>query len=106
MAKFLIEASYTQPGVKGLIKDGGTGRKAAVEKAISGIGGTLEVFYFAFGDTDLYIVADIPDNVSAAALSLITNSPGTANVKIRPLLTPDEVDRAVAIHPEYQAPGA
>jgi uncharacterized protein with GYD domain len=106
MAKYLVEANYTQSGVAGLTREGGTSRRAAVEKALASIGGTLDSFYYAFGDTDLFGVIDVPDNVAAAAFSLITNSPGTVNVRLRPLLTPEELDRATQIHPDYRPPGA
>ena len=70
MPKYLIQASYTAEGVQGLLKDGGSKRRAAAEQAIKGLGGRLEAFYFAFGDTDVFAIADAPDNMSAAAVSL------------------------------------
>jgi uncharacterized protein with GYD domain len=70
MPKYMTIARYTPEGIRGLMKDGGTGRRAAVEKAITGMGGSLEAFYFGFGDDDAYVVTDAPDNISAAAVSL------------------------------------
>lgn len=106
MAKFLWQASYTSQGVKGLLKDGGTVRRNAVEKMVQGMGGTLESFYYAFGDDDVYVVADLPDNETAAAVSLTIASTGAVNIKTRVLLTPEEIDRATHVSVDYRPPGA
>ena len=105
MPKYLVQANYTNAGVKGVLKEGGSARRAAVEKAIASVGGKAEAFYYAFGDTDLFVIADVPDNVSAAALSLATNAPGTASVKVTVLLTAAEMDAAVKKSTQYRAPG-
>ncbi len=105
MAKFLLKASYTTEGVKGFMKDGGTGRKAAVQKTVESVGGTMECFYFSFGDADVYVVVDLPDGTSAAALSLAVNSAGTVQLQTVPLLTPEELDAATKKSVEYRPPG-
>ena len=105
MAKYLVLGKYSGEGVKGLLKDGGTGRRAAVEKLFSSVGGKVEAFYYAFGDTDLFIIGDVPDNVSAAALSLIVNAAGAATAKVIVLLTPEEIDAAAKKTPSYRPPG-
>jgi uncharacterized protein with GYD domain len=105
MAKYLVQANYVGEGIKGLLKDGGTGRRAAVEKLIGSVGGKVEAFYYAFGDTDLFVIADIPDNVTAAALSLTVNAVGAATAKITVLLTAEEVDAAAKKTPNYRPPG-
>ena len=105
MAKFLIQASYTLEGTKGLLKEGGTGRRTAVEQAIKGLGGKLDVFYFAFGQTDVFLIADLPDAVSAAAVSLTVNAAGGAKVTTFPLMTPEEMDAASKKSVQYRAPG-
>jgi uncharacterized protein with GYD domain len=105
MAKFLVKASYTTEGAKGFLKDGGTGRRAAVQKAIEGLGGTIESFYFSFGDADVYVVVDLPDNTSAAALSLAVNSQGAVELQTIPLLTAEEMDEATKKSVEYRPPG-
>src|SRR5438093_9697277 len=94
MAKYLLKASYTTDGVKGVLKDGGSGRRAAVEQTVRGLGGSLESFYFAFGDTDAYVVVDLPDNATATAISLVVNAAGGAQVTTVPLITPEEADEA------------
>jgi uncharacterized protein with GYD domain len=105
MPKYLVQANYVGDGIKGLLKDGGTGRRAAVEKLFSSAGGKVEAFYYAFGETDLYVIADVPDNVSAAALSLIVNAAGAATARITVLLTPEEIDAAAKKTLSYRPPG-
>ena len=105
MPKYLIQANYVGEGIKGLLKEGGTSRRAAVEKALSSVGGKLEGFYYAFGDTDAFVIVELPDNVTAAALSLIVNAPGTVAAKIAVLLTPEEIDAATKKTPNYRPPG-
>lgn len=106
MAKFLTKASYTADGVKGLLKEGGSSRKAAVEKAISGLGGKVETFYYAFGETDVYLIVDVPDAVTAVAVSLAVNATGAVRTSMTPLLTVEEVDAACKKTVGYRAPGA
>jgi uncharacterized protein with GYD domain len=106
MAKFLAKAKYTAPdGVKGLIADGGTARLEAVKALLASVGGTVESFYFAIGEVDAYTVVDVPDSVSATAVSLAVNASGLATVELVALLTPQEVDAAARKLPQYDAPG-
>jgi uncharacterized protein with GYD domain len=106
MPKYLIEASYTVEGVKGVQSAGGTSRRDALAKAAESLGGKLESFYFAFGDHDAYTVLDLPDNESAAAVALTANAAGGAAVRTVVLLTPEEVDAAAKRSVEYRPPGA
>src|SRR5947209_7914604 len=105
MPKYLIAANYVGEGVKGLIKDGGTGRRAAVDKSIKSMGGTLEAMYYAFGDTDVFVITDLPDNASAAALALTVAASGAVTLKTIVLMTPEEVDAATKKTPSYRPPG-
>jgi len=105
MAKYLFEAHYTAEGAKGIIREGGTGRRAAVEKAVTALGGRLETFYFAFGDTDAYVIVDLPDNVTAAAMALAVGQSGLASTKTVVLLTPEETDAATKVSVAYRGPG-
>jgi uncharacterized protein with GYD domain len=105
MAKYLIQANYAAAGTKGLLKEGGSVRRAAVEKLFASVGGKIEAFYYAFGDCDLFIIADVPDNVSAAALSLTVNAAGTATSRVTVLLTAEEIDAAAKKTPSYRPPG-
>jgi len=106
MAKYLITGSYTMNGTKGLLAEGGSARKAAVEKALQGLGGTLDAIYFAYGDTDVIVIMDVPDAVSALALSLAVNASGAINIKTTPLLTVAEVDAACKKMVAYRPAGA
>jgi uncharacterized protein with GYD domain len=104
--KYLIRASYTHEGLQGLLKEGGTGRRTAIEKMTADIGGRLEVFYFAFGDDDVFAIVEAPDDVTTAAVSLMINAAGAATCKVTPLLTAEDVDAATRVSVDYRAPGA
>ena len=106
MPKFLIQASYTDAGVKGLQSAGGSSRRDAVSEALQGVGGSLESFHFAFGDDDAYVIAELPDNEAAAAVALTVNASGGATTKTIVLLTPEEVDAAAKRSVSYRAPGS
>lgn len=106
MAKYLIRVSYTVDGVRGVAKEGGSARLAVARKAIEGAGGKMEAFYFAFGDDDAVIIADMPDNASAAAVAVTVGAGGGARCKTTPLLTPEEFDKAAKMSVPYRAPGA
>lgn len=105
MPKFLIKASYTAEGVRGIAAKGGTARKEAVEQALAGVGGKVESFYFAFGDHDAYVLADVPDNTTAAAVALTVNQTGMVAVKTDVLLTCEDVDAAAKQSVAYTPPG-
>jgi uncharacterized protein with GYD domain len=106
MAKFLWKASYTTEGVKGVLKDGGTGRRTAVEKVVEGLGGKVESFYFALGEQDVYVIAELPDTVTATAVSLTVNASGAVALQTVELLTPEQVDEATKRSIDYRPPGA
>ena len=105
MPKFLIEASYTLDGVKGVQSAGGSSRRDAVASVAESVGGRLESFHFAFGDSDAFVIVDLPDNESAAAVALTVNAAGGAVVKTVVLLTPEEVDAAAKRSVDYRPPG-
>jgi len=105
VAKYLVHAKYTDEGLKGLLKEGGSKRREAVEQAVKGLGGTLEAFYYAFGDADVVGIADLPDNVSATTFSLLVTAAGGATVKTTVLITPEEVDQAAKKTLDYRPPG-
>ncbi|HRW08584.1 MAG TPA: GYD domain-containing protein [Caldilineaceae bacterium] len=106
MAKFLIQANYVGEGTKGLLKEGGSSRQAVVEKLFASQGGRVESFYYAFGETDLYVIADMPDHATMAALALLICSSGTVTLKTTVLLTPSEIDEAAKKSlATYRTPG-
>jgi uncharacterized protein with GYD domain len=106
MPKYLIEASYTVDGVKGVQSAGGSSRRDAVAALAESVGGSLESFYFAFGDADVYTVVDLPDNEAASAVALTVNAAGGATVKTVVLLTAEEVDSAAQRSADYRPPGS
>jgi uncharacterized protein with GYD domain len=105
MPKYLIQGSYSEQGLKGLLKEGGSKRREAVEQSTKGMGGRLEAFYYAFGSDDFVIIVDVPSNVDAAALSLAVNASGAVESRITVLITPEEVDQATKKTVEYRPPG-
>lgn len=105
MAKYMVKASYSVEGAQGLRKEGGSARRAAVQKMVEGLGGKLECFYFTFGEPDAFAVLDVPDSVTAAAMSLVINAAGGAHVSTTVLLTPEEMDQAAKKSVNYRAPG-
>lgn len=105
MPKYMIQASYVGEGLKGLLKEGGTKRRETVAEVIEGMGGKLESFYYAFGDYDVFGIADMPDNVSSVAFSLMVNASGVINAKTTVLITPEEIDQATKKTADYRAPG-
>lgn len=105
MSKYLIEASYTGDGVKGVLKEGGSARRAAVEQLVKAAGGTVESYYFVFGEDDVIVVVDLPDNATMAAVSLAISATGSVTTAVRVLLTPEEIDVAAHKTVNYRAPG-
>ena len=106
MAKFMIMASYRPEGTRGLLKEGGSGRRATIKKLVESLGGTLEAFYYAYGEHDAYVILDMPDAATGAALSLAVNASGAVKITTVPLLTPEELDAACKKAVNYRAPGA
>ena len=90
---------------KRVLKEGGSGRREAVEKAEKSVGGSVESFYFAFGEDDFYIIGDFPDNISAAAVSQLARAAGTSKLRTVVLLTPEEIDQASKKTATYRPPG-
>ncbi|MEV0084820.1 GYD domain-containing protein [Saccharopolyspora sp. NPDC050642] len=106
MPKYLVQGSYTAGGTKGVLAEGGTGRREAVERVVGSCGGTLESFYFAFGADDVYIVVDMPDDVSMVAMAMAVRAAGAVTSRVVPLLRPEDVDEAARKTVDYRAPGA
>ncbi len=105
MSKYLLQVTYSAEGIKGVAKDTASGRKAAVEKAWAGAGAKVEAMYYAFGDYDVVLIVDAPDNVAVAAMSFTTSGTGLARVKTTPLITIEEADQAVSKSLPYRGPG-
>jgi uncharacterized protein with GYD domain len=104
MAKYLVKGNYVGEGIAGLLAEGGTSREAAAAAAVASVGGTMQDLYFAFGDTDVYAICDLPDSASAAAVSLLINSSGNVQISLTPLLSPADLDAASKKSPSYRPP--
>jgi uncharacterized protein with GYD domain len=106
MPLYLWQASYTPSGAQGLLKDGGSKRRQAIQQMIEKAGGKLHSLYFAFGDADVVGIAEFPDQVTGAALSLTVNASGAVHLRTTLLLTPEEIDAAAKQSVGYRPPGA
>ena len=106
MPKYLFKANYTPEGVRGVQRAGGSSRRDAVAAAAESVGGRLESFHFALGDTDAYVICDIPTFEAATTVALQVNAAGGATVETVALLTPEQVDQAASATADYRAPGS
>ncbi len=105
MAKYLFYGSYTPEGYRGLLAEGGSIRIEVSKQALGSVGGTLEAFYYSNGEQDFYIIVNLPDNVSSTAVTLAGNASGTFRIRAVPLLTPEEMDKAVKMRVDFRPPG-
>jgi len=105
MPKYLIQGSYSEQGLKGLLKEGGSKRREAAEQATKEVGGRLDAYYYAFGNDDFVIIADLPSNVDASALSLNVNASGAVKSRMTVLITPEEIDQATKKTIMFRPPG-
>jgi uncharacterized protein with GYD domain len=107
MPKYLIQGSYSQSGVQGLLKEGGTSRRAFIDTLVKGMGGNLETFYYAFGENDIYVIVDLPDDATATAVSLAVGAAGSiSGFNTTVLVTPETVDEAAKKTVDYRPPGS
>ncbi len=108
MPKYMLHASYSTEGVQGLLSDGGSARRDAATAACESLGGSIESFYFSFGEDDAVVIADLPSNADAAALSLAVAASGMVDARVTVLLTPEEIDTVAATVADtvtYSPPG-
>jgi uncharacterized protein with GYD domain len=105
MPKFLVETKYTLEGIRGVKAKGGSARAAAARAIVEELGGTIEAFYFAFGSSDVYFIADLPDNTAAAAIGIVVSAGGGATTRTTVLITPEEMDAAAKKQSSYRPPG-
>ena len=105
MPKYLVRGSYSEGGIKGLLSEGGTSRRAAIDKLVKGMGGSLEAFYWAFGENDVIAILDLPDDAAAAAISLSIGSSGAVAISMTVLITPETIDEAAKKTVNYRPPG-
>ncbi len=105
MPKFMIQGSYTREGLAGLMREGGSGRKAAVAQLCEQAGGKVDALYWALGEHDVFAIVDLPDAEAATSISMAVNASGAAQVRMTRLLTVEEVDKAAKRTVDYRAPG-
>lgn len=105
MSKYMFRATYTQAGLSGLLKEGGTRRRAALTQTIEEMGGSVESLYYAFGTPDLYIIADLPDDATAAAVSMVIGNAGALDISVTVLVAPETIDEAIEKSVPYRPPG-
>ena len=105
MPKYLLEGSYLAEGSKGLLKEGGTSRRKIVEGLVSSMGGSIEALYYAFGENDIYVIVDVPDEATMTALSLAVTATGSLRLKTTVLMDPEVIDEASSKSIDYRAPG-
>ncbi|MFJ9415241.1 GYD domain-containing protein [Streptomyces sp. NPDC101227] len=106
MPKYLVQTTYTPEGTKGLLAEGGSARRAAVERVVASCGGSLEAMYFAYGDADLYCIVDFPDHLSMAAVAMTVRATGAVQSQATPLLAVEEIDEAVKKIVDFRPPGS
>jgi uncharacterized protein with GYD domain len=106
MPKYLIVATYSADGMKGVIREGGTGRRSTIADIVKNLDGSLEAFYYAFGENDVYSIVDLPDNVTAAAMAMHITAAGMSRCDVTVLLTPEEIDKSARTKMWFRPPGA
>ena len=104
MPKYLVQGSYTDQGLKGLQKEGGSKRRMMVEKLAEAMGGKLEVFYYAFGSDDFVIILDLPSNIDMAATAIVAQASGMVKSRVTVLMAPEDVDQAVQRKVDFRPP--
>lgn len=105
MPKYLVRAKLTAEGLKGTLQEGGTSRRATIAKLFESMGGSLDAFYYAFGDDDVFVIATLPDNTSAAAMAMTVAASGAVSPSTTVLITPEEVDEIAEVVVDYRPPG-
>lgn len=106
MPKYLITGGYTQAGIKGVLGEGGSSRRAAVEKLAQSVGGRVESFYYGFGNDDFYVIVELPGNEAAAAVAMTIGASGAVSARTIVLIEPEAIDQASKLSPSYRAPGS
>ena len=95
MARYLIKAQFTSEAMASMIKNP-TDREEAIRPMFEAMGCTLEQYYFAVGENNVYVLAEIPDNISGEALTMAVLASGAiASTKTTVLLTAQEAIEAM-----------
>lgn len=104
--KYLVKAKYSASGIGGVMKMGGTSRRQAIDKMLNDLGGKLESFYYTLNPDEAYLICELPDEITGAAVSMTVDSTGMADISITSLLTPEDIDKASHIAVNYRTPGS
>ena len=107
MAKYLIKASYSPEGIKGVMAKGGSARADAIEKLAKGVGGSVEAVYFTFGSDDILVIVEAPSHEAMAAIAGTVGQTGAiSKYETVVLLTPAQIDQAANMTVDYTPPGS
>ncbi|CAN5815697.1 hypothetical protein BH18ACT17_BH18ACT17_09140 [soil metagenome] len=106
MARFMFKVSYSKEGMQGVLKEGAASRRTFIEKMAADMGGSITSFDFAFGETDVYVISEMPDEITAAAVATAVGASGAGSIETVVLLSAEDIDRAIAKNAPYRAPGA
>ena len=105
MKRFMFKVSYSKEGMQGVIKEGAASRRTAIEKMAAEMGGSISSFDFAFGDIDLYVISEMPDEITAAAVATAVAGSGAGTIETVVLLSAEDIDAAIGKHAPYRPPG-
>jgi len=95
MPHYLQQVAYSREGWEALVANP-QDRIEAVRPAIEKLGGRIVQAWFSFGDYDIVVIADLPDNVSAAAIAMAFAAGGACkSVQTTPLISPAEAVQAL-----------
>ena len=107
MPHYLLQASYTAQGFSGLVKTP-EDRSTVIGALVESIGGRIESSYNTFGDSDVVVIMEMPDNVAMAAFSMAVGASGAVtNLRITVLIPTSEGVEAArkAAGMSYRPPG-
>lgn len=105
MPKYLFKGSFPGETLAAYRRSGFAARDAYNRAFAAPVGGTIECVYFAWGEADLIVIQDLPDDEAATAISLAANSSGAVRVTTTRLFTLEEMDAINRRTPQYQPPG-
>lgn len=107
MAQYMIKVSYSAKGIKGVLAEGASARVETIRGLVASVGGTMESFHFAFGGSDVYVIADMPSTATVVALAAaVGSSDAISAYETVVLIDPADIDAAASITVGYRPPGA
>lgn len=95
MAIYMVQASYAPQAVASMVKTP-QDRAAAIKPMIEGMGGKLHDLWFCFGEYDIVAIAELPNNITAAAMAMAIGSSGAmSSYRTTPLMTSSDAKKAM-----------